>query len=613
MKCLIVLWVFIMLTDSLEVKTYKLQTPALVQRDILLRCDFISLEPVRLQDIAVKWIIKRSGVVNPVYMFDGITTNSQRSGSHVDLRFLEMGNASLYLSDLTLEDEGEYTCTVIISPDAGKSTLLLKVAAQPTINLAPVNPNLTGGETKTFFCELSHFYPQDVEIIWFMKKQEMEIVITSNICTGIPILGENGTFSVSSQVSMIFSEEDNGVVLICEVRHNSLLQPLRRNTTLHLAILQILQGDVGFIATVVVSTIALLLLACIIFTILYQKLLAKVSPLVSPLILPELNADDEKMVAFCNISGFRPKAIDIHWYIDQSKGEPGTDHSVNGPLLQPADITSQAHHPVTKHGTVFNVTSQLSYTPCVLDNGAMLVCEVQHKALQRKTRHVSHINVAARPKKTYITSWPQIPRIGETLILSCIVEKFYPKLITITWLKNGQSLTNVTQFGPFPCENIYYSVWSQTDFLLTADDDGVIFTCQISHSSLGKIEELSYEINLKGTPPEVQFISADPPTPHIGEEMCLSCKISNFCPMDIKVNWFKNGIQLEAGVYNSVCVTSNSGVQSMCSILKFTPRNEDNGSVFTCNVQHIALKNCEERSYTLKIPLITSIHLADKI
>lgn len=98
----------------------------------------------------------------------------------------------------------------------------------------------------------------------------------------------------------------------------------------------------------------------------------------------------------------------------------------------------------------------------------------------------------------YITSSPLVPRAGEKLALSCIVEKFYPKPISLSWVKNRSALTNVTQYGPFPCDNDYYSVWSQVEFILSEKDDGAIFICQISHNSLGSPEEVSFEINLKG-------------------------------------------------------------------------------------------------------------------
>lgn len=87
---------------------------------------------------------------------------------------------------------------------------------------------------------------------------------------------------------------------------------------------------------------------------------------------------------------------------------------------------------------------------------------------------------------------------GKKLILICVVEKFYPKDIALDWFRNGQPIQSVVQFGPFPCESDFYSVWSQVEFILTTDEEGAIYTCQLKHSSFGNVEELSYEINLQG-------------------------------------------------------------------------------------------------------------------
>ncbi|XP_018427586.1 PREDICTED: tyrosine-protein phosphatase non-receptor type substrate 1-like [Nanorana parkeri] len=271
------------------------------------------------------------------------------------------------------------------------------------------------------------------------------------------------------------------------------------------------------------------------------------------------------------------------------------------PLLSAEDITGHASHSVTKSGRVFNMTSELSYTPSVRDHGAKMVCEVKHKAFRGLRRLEKHINVVARPNKMYITSSPLVPRAGEKLALSCIVEKFYPKPIEVSWVKNREALTGVTQYGPFPRDNDYYSVWNQIEFVLSEKDDGAIFICQITHNSLGSPAEVSYEINLKGMPPEVQYISADPPDPGVGAETRLSCMIQNFFPMDIEVVWLRNGVQQDFGVFNSPCVQSSRGLYSMCAMLKFIAQAGDHESVFTCRVQHVALKSCQERTYTLTL------------
>ncbi|CAJ0930913.1 unnamed protein product [Ranitomeya imitator] len=583
-------------SKCLEVTTSPPQPLVLVDGDILLHCHFTFLEPIRAEDVAVKWTVKSSGdAVRPVYTFDGVRINSLRPESSIDHRLLETGNASLYLPNLTLEDEGEYTCTVLISPEVGEASLVLRLAAQPTIGLLPVDPRVTSGEMKTFICKISHFYPQDLDIKWIMKKEKRETVLTKDICSGVPFQGKNGTFSADSQVSILFTEEDDGSVIGCEVRHQSLPRPLRIDTAIHLTVVQV-SGRVALL----VSAILLMMALIVASVILYWKFLASVTPEVSAIILPELILADERMEAICNINGFRPKAVNICWYIEKSDQGVGSGLGKDEPLLQAATaLTSHARHPeVSKHGSLFNATSKLSYTP----SRHALVCVVQHKALGAAARRVSHVSVAARPKKSYITSWPQDPRRGDKLTLSCIVERFYPKPIVVTWLRNGQIHSGAAQFGPFPCENDYYSVWSQIDLIVTEEEDGVMYTCRISHRSLSGVEELSYEINAQGTPPGVQFISADPVTPTIGQELLLSCSISNFFPRDIVVDWSKDGIKLDAGACEFLCVTNTSGVHSMWSFLRFTPAAEDDGCVFTCSVQHTALRHREERTYTLSLP-----------
>uniref|UniRef100_A0A8C0J518 Ig-like domain-containing protein n=1 Tax=Chelonoidis abingdonii TaxID=106734 RepID=A0A8C0J518_CHEAB len=190
---------------------------------------------VKLEDVAVKWTINNEFGEKTVYQFDGKHTLYHRNGALVNPELLTQGSASLNLHNVTLDDEGIYTCTVLITPQYGSGTIQLQVRAQPTVLLSPQNPEITAGGEKTFSCDVHQFYPQEIDISWLVRKygSKHERPLTQDICTGVPLAHDKkGMFTVLSRVTREVSEEDDGSLYICEVRHESLEKPLRGNTTI---------------------------------------------------------------------------------------------------------------------------------------------------------------------------------------------------------------------------------------------------------------------------------------------------------------------------------------------------------------------------------------------
>lgn len=111
-----------------------------------------------------------------------------------------------------------------------------------------------------------------------------------------------------------------------------------------------------------------------------------------------------------------------------------------------------------------------------------------------------------------------------------------------------------------------------------------------------------------GTPPEVLWITADPSVPIAGEELRLNCRINNFSPNVIRVNWFQDGEKLRTDICHSVSVVGTNGLYSMWSLLRVTPMQGAEKTVFTCRVEHGALREHIERSYTLQMPGEPFIH-----
>lgn len=76
----------------------------------------------------------------------------------------------------------------------------------------------------------------------------------------------------------------------------------------------------------------------------------------------------------------------------------------------------------------------------------------------------------------------------------------------------------------------------------------------------------------------------------------------------IRVSWFQDGEPVHTEICNSVSVVGTNGLYSMWSLLRVTPTQGAEKTVFTCRVEHGALREHVERSYTLQMPGELFIH-----
>uniref|UniRef100_A0A670INC9 Ig-like domain-containing protein n=1 Tax=Podarcis muralis TaxID=64176 RepID=A0A670INC9_PODMU len=122
---------------ALEVKTSPSPVVGLVHNPVVLHCNFTVQESIRKEDVALKWAVKTvSGEERAVFLFDGNHTAGYRHGPLVNVELLPHGIASLTLSDVTLRDEGIYTCTVLVTPQYGNGKIQLKVRDSPHHSLS---------------------------------------------------------------------------------------------------------------------------------------------------------------------------------------------------------------------------------------------------------------------------------------------------------------------------------------------------------------------------------------------------------------------------------------------------------------------------------------------
>ncbi|KAK1142228.1 hypothetical protein AOXY_G36954 [Acipenser oxyrinchus oxyrinchus] len=597
---------FIVYGGTLKLTSSTFPVYSLAGSDVELTCTFSSSLTPQLTDIAVEWKADTRDGQMMVYSFDGKKEVYNRNGSEVSQRRLVLGDASLHLRNVTVGDEGLYTCTVLITPEMGFGTTQLDVSVQPSVTLLPELPTITVGEERTLLCEINRFYPKPIDVVWFIKKDfnpEQEAV-SRDVCTGIPLPNGDETFSVQSRITLWATAKESDVVYTCQVRHKSYKTAFRTNTTL-----TVIEPEPAYRSpTVIAGTAAasiLVTVAVLGAVFIHFKYLQKVPPKVSEILVPEMIFGNETVTLICNISAFRPKQVQVKWLRlshNQSRQEKEHCSSSERIPLQEADedLSDMAVNKPLKHGRLYSTVSCLRIVPTLDDDNREYRCRVQHGKSKPIIKSTT-LRVKVRPSYCQITSLPHVPEPGKQLVLCCRTEQFYPRAITLKWFRDELLVEQFTQFGPFQDSGGLYSVWNQIELTVSKNDHKVVYTCRVYHESFTGFKELSYRINLQGMPPEVLWITSDPAQPEVGKECTLNCHMNNFCPDTITVKWLKNNLPLDNGVSSSPSILDTNGRYSLYSFLKLTPKREDQGSVIKCIVEHSALTSCEERSYRLHL------------
>ncbi|XP_039591727.1 uncharacterized protein LOC120515071 [Polypterus senegalus] len=587
-------------TGSLVVHTSPTPQHCTAGSAIALSCTFPVPFGTPLHGIALKWTV--STVDNDhrtLYTFDGTSEWQFYNHSTVDRLRLIQGDATLHLKNVTLSDAGHYTCTVFIPPEMGASTFRLAVSVLPSVTLSPEFPFVTIGEEKMLVCDIQNFYPMQIDIAWFIRKGALpeSLPVSQGVCTGIPVAYGNQTLSVQSQILIRATAEANGAIYTCQIKHQSYSSPFRINTTLTVVEATSASHGVGMIAGTAVTSM-FLTLAVLGAVFIHVHYIRKVPPKVSEIIVPEMIYASEAVTLICNITSVQLKQVKVQWLRCHGHKHVSTSAKVESTLLQEhfEDLSSSTENKPFKN----SLMSCLSIVPSIEDDDREYQCKVCclniHPIIKKTC-----LKILVRPSHFQIESVPRIPMPEQNLVLSCRAERFYPKVISLKWFKDELPVKGVTQFGPFLDGGKLYSVWSQTEFLVSSNDQGAIYTCRVHHGSLTGFREITYKINLQGAAPEVSWITSDPSPPKLGQECTLNCRVTDFLPETITVTWFKNGQPALSGVYSSLPVLNIDGRYSLWTFYKFTPTVKDSGSIFKCVVEHCALKGVEERSFKLEM------------
>ncbi|KAL2090997.1 hypothetical protein ACEWY4_013260 [Coilia grayii] len=591
------LFIYLQLSGAVEEKH------CLTGEAVTLGCHVSVPQSAQLTDIEVCWQFKRRIRVhqtegNKLFEFVAGNITKYLPGYAVDLDALLKGNASLHLANPAVADDGEFTCAILVKrvEKYVMHKVSLHVSALPSLSLTD-HATVLDGEKTTVVCDITGFYPEQLEVEWLRRRGNQNVSVEADICTRSPSPNPDHTYSLRSQITIQGNRTLNhGTVYICQVKHRSLSEPQSR--AVQLSVLERPQNPVTIIAPAVAACVLIVLLIAGAAWIVYRYF-HTVPPSVSDICSPSVIYANTRADMKCTVRRVKPKHVDVQWYRVLPHGA-GTD----APSGQAQEKEPLCTEKLTKdsqlHSENTQLLSTLSLSPKVSDDGGRYRCVVAYKGhtyIKETT-----LSIKTQPSFLQISSVPQVPVLGQRLLLCCRVERFYPAQVRLEWLgPGGEMLGPVVQYGPFPDYQGLHSVWSTSQLTVTAVEDGLVYRCRVYHSSFPEpgYRDLTYQVNLKGTPPTVKFVKCDPAQPQIGQECTLSLCVEDFSPDALSVSWFREGLPILTGVFTSPPSLNPSGLFTQWAFLRLTPTPQDLGAVYTCRVGHSALAEPEERSYTL--------------
>ncbi|KAJ0066333.1 hypothetical protein NL108_011148, partial [Boleophthalmus pectinirostris] len=205
----------------------------ILREEVQLPCGFKQQDTPLAPDVRITWRLQHRGRGRKVLE---LKTNledtegsplihTERRGAWVSPeQVVSEGIASLTLSELKVEDEGTYICTVSIGQFHAQQVMQLNVIKLPEVSLS--EDKLVLKSAKTLVCYSSKYYPLDAEFEWFsLGPDDTEPVVFPGKASlsGHRRHGD-GTFSVSSQLN-VPSTVSPGTKITCTVSHPALDMP----------------------------------------------------------------------------------------------------------------------------------------------------------------------------------------------------------------------------------------------------------------------------------------------------------------------------------------------------------------------------------------------------
>ncbi|CAH2307809.1 tyrosine- phosphatase non-receptor type substrate 1-like [Pelobates cultripes] len=504
---------------------------------------------------------------------DTLTTTDDRISINTT-RIID-GDVSLYISRVTGNDSGIYTCSVLRSPKIKEMVASLYVYAPPEITIT--GRIVVINKESVLRSSITGFYPMDIDIKWFRDGR-----ILNNYTVSTPQRNPDGTYSINSTVTIIPTEEDIYQTFSCRVQHESLSGPLQKDFQLVYTVQSSTATNARQKGSVHQEFRELILCRCwLLFS--PSHALAKTLQGLHYLQLATCNLQLATCsVIPCTFTVDKPpvdtKSLALYWKFQEKevlsyivKVKPSHSRvSINTDRIKDGDVS-------------------LSISNTTISDSGIYTCSVIYNAEHYSKEVRLEIQDFYKPALPEITITGRIVVLNKESVLRSSITGFYPVDIDVKWFRDGRILNNYTVSTPQRNSDGTYSVNSTVTIKPTEENRNQAFSCRVQHESLSGPLQKDFQL-IPGAIPTIDVTSS---TLYLNKKQDLICQAWRFYPESISVSWFLNGTLMEDTKTQRI---NSSAVQS---VYQFIPTTENWGLKISCQVEH----------ETLSGPLIRNLQL----
>ncbi|XP_006038500.3 LOW QUALITY PROTEIN: uncharacterized protein LOC102378347, partial [Alligator sinensis] len=572
------------------------ETRAALGSVALLKCRFNVGRPIDPAVLRVRWL---SAAAGPVAQYDqGQGTFEPRL--RLSEQELQIGNASLEVQDVAVQDNGTYTCEVAYGTETQMGKTTLWVLAAPRISL---DQRMGGAET-SLLCHVGGFFPEDMEATLLRDEQVLDGSTRSS-----PQRNWDGTFSLTLTYTFTPVRSDAGAIFACRVRHPALGQPLVEEFALEVPGSDRTGAAIGAVVAIVLALGAVGASGyCW-----WQRRGGKAACSVSKVEGPERCRLGQAVTLRCSVEGKIRAHTAVTW--ERTQGEDRTLIQKDGPGAapehQPAFPAPSRLFPgqfpgwtSTQERSKTGLTASLTFTPTVQDHGARVRCLLQPEARDSGEEPERwEIRVWAPPELSGIQVLPRWDP-PDQVPFAVHLHGFYPRGIhRIAWSMDGEAWERSepsdyaeNKDGTFSAT----SVWRGPSRRLARPEQRVRVCVQHGPADPPIEGELSIGDTSLLRPPDVSAISW-PQSVTAGRAVTLRCRITGRFPELLGGTWLRR----DRGAAHAAARQDSAGHRLLPGQpapaadgkrfvqeagLVFTPSvRRDHGAEYTCRVEHVAL------------------------